>query len=927
MLKNMTLRQKMLFAFLAVGLLPFVFISIYALWESSAALTHATIEALESVGKNRDIIIESYMHEIQNNVETAVGILNILRAETHARMYKIHDHKKAMVEKYFQDKFTDVQVQAGNPNIVQALLSFEEAFNAEGKKVGGAKWKESSDKYRRWIEQYKKEKGYYDVFLINRQGDVVFTIMGESDLGKNLVGLEMRETGLAKAYQQSTSTEGIAFADFERYAPSANKPASFIAFPIRKAEDSSTIGVFAIQVNIDEINEFMKDRTGLGKTGESFLLGTDGRLRSDTAFSTSYTVDAMFSDTTGKNRIVTDISRQAHSGKSGLLEATAYTEKKCLIIFSPVKIANVTWGIFTEMALEESFCPVDATGRDYWAHLKEVLGLHDLFLFTNDGYMFYSVAKEADYQTNMLTGKYRNTNLGKLVSKVINAKQYAFADFELYAPSDNKAEAFAAQPLLDANGKVELIVGVQINTKKINEIMQERTGMGKTGEAYLVGPDKLMRSDSFLAATTHSVQASLENPTRGSMDTEQVRDALAGKHGTGIMKDYRGQSVLCSYSPVKIPGLEKEWAMIVEIDEAEAFAVISAMKWTMFLLGIFGLAVIVVSALRLANSISVPITNMVTSLASASDQISSAAQQMSSAGQQISEGASEQASTLEEVSSSLEEMTSMTRQNADNSTQAEKLALTAQKSSQNGNGEMQSLKTTMEEIFVGATEMQKIIKNIEEIAFQTNMLALNAAVEAARAGEHGRGFTVVAEEVRTLARKSAEFAKTTAALVMDTTDQIQKSNAVAQKTVESFNEILEGTTKVSELMGEIAAASQEQARGLSQITQSVTEMDKVVQENATTAEEGASISEELSAQAVNLNSMVHNLAGIIGLKTDELGKKERKELRGKKQPQAVKQAAPHAPQSKLQPKVNKSERMPVRPEEVIPLNEDEFKDF
>lgn len=160
-----------------------------------------------------------------------------------------------------------------------------------------------------------------------------------------------------------------------------------------------------------------------------------------------------------------------------------------------------------------------------------------------------------------------------------------------------------------------------------------------------------------------------------------------------------------------------------------------------------------------------------------------------------------------------------------------------------------------------------------------------------------------------------------------TTDQIQKSNAVAQKTVESFNEILEGTTKVSELMGEIAAASQEQARGLSQITQSVTEMDKVVQENATTAEEGASISEELSAQAVNLNSMVHNLAGIIGLKTDELGKKERKELRGKKQPQAVKQAAPHAPQSKLQPKVNKSERMPVRPEEVIPLNEDEFKDF
>ena len=174
----------------------------------------------------------------------------------------------------------------------------------------------------------------------------------------------------------------------------------------------------------------------------------------------------------------------------------------------------------------------------------------------------------------------------------------------------------------------------------------------------------------------------------------------------------------------------------------------------------------------------------------------------------------------------------------------------------------------MQEISKASEETSKIIKTIDEIAFQTNLLALNAAVEAARAGEAGAGFAVVADEVRNLAMRAADAAKNTAALIEGTVKKVSDGTALVKTTNDAFNEVAGSTAKVGELVGEIAAASSEQAQGIEQVNIAVTEMDKVTQQNAATAEESASASEELNAQAEEMKSFVADLAAMVGGNAD-----------------------------------------------------------
>jgi methyl-accepting chemotaxis protein len=223
----------------------------------------------------------------------------------------------------------------------------------------------------------------------------------------------------------------------------------------------------------------------------------------------------------------------------------------------------------------------------------------------------------------------------------------------------------------------------------------------------------------------------------------------------------------------------------------------------------------------------------------------------------LSQGSTEQASSIEEITASMTQVSAQTKQNAANANQANQLALAAKENAVEGNGQMQGMVKAMAEINDSSSNISKIIKVIDEIAFQTNILALNAAVEAARAGQHGKGFAVVAEEVRNLAARSANAAKETTEMIENSIRKVEAGTEIANNTASALNKIVDGVAKAAELVGDIASASNEQATGIAQINQAISQVAQVVQTNSATAEESAAASEELSSQAELLKNAVN----------------------------------------------------------------------
>ena len=302
----------------------------------------------------------------------------------------------------------------------------------------------------------------------------------------------------------------------------------------------------------------------------------------------------------------------------------------------------------------------------------------------------------------------------------------------------------------------------------------------------------------------------------------------------------------------------------LKVEEASAASIVAG---RLCILGVLGVATIFLFCFAVwffvDRGLLIKIVKVMAGIAESVDQVASATSQIASSSQELAEGASEQAASIEQTSSSLEEMSSMTKQNASNANQANKLMDKSRRVVSQANQSMADLTASMQEISRASEETSKIIKTIDEIAFQTNLLALNAAVEAARAGEAGAGFAVVADEVRNLAMRAAEAAKNTANLIEGTVKEIKQGSDVVQKTSAEFSEVQTGTVKMGELVGEISAASSEQAQGIEQISKAVNEMDKVVQRNAGNAEESASASEEMSGQAEQMRQFVAELETLV----------------------------------------------------------------
>ncbi|MBF0288941.1 MAG: methyl-accepting chemotaxis protein [SAR324 cluster bacterium] len=737
--------------------------------------------------------------------------------------------------------------------------------------------------YHPIIRDYLEKFEYYDIFLVDPEtGDIVYSVFKELDYSTSLINGPYAKTNFGEVFRKANAAnnrDAVMLSDYAQYTPSYEAPAGFIASPIFDGNDK--IGVLIFQMPIDRLNSIMAERTGLGKTGETYLVGSDFLMRSDSFLDPKFhSVSASFRDPV-KGKAETEASKSAISGNTGEDVIIDYNGKPVLSAWTSLKIGEATWGLLAEIDVAEAFSPVDHEGKEFYANYVNAYGYYDLFLINPDGYVFYTVTKEADYQTNMVKGKYSSSNLGNLTRQVLSSKQYGMVDFAPYAPSNGEPGAFIAQPVVHG-GEVELIIALQLSLEAINQIMQQREGMGKTGETYLVGPDKLMRSDSFLDPEGHSVKASFAgNVANNGVDTVAVREAFAGKTDAKVIMDYNGNPVLSAYTPVSLGSVV--WTLIAEIDEAEVLIPVESLIQSIGMVGVVIAVVVILIAIVLAISISGPLSKgvflaqavskgnlaaqidvkqrdeigilaealremvlrlreIVGEIQSSADNVSSGSQQLSSTSQQMSQGATEQAASVEETSASMEQMNSNIQQNADNAQQTEKISLKAAKDARESGEAVVKTVTAMKEI-AGK------IAIIEEIARQTNLLALNAAIEAARAGEHGKGFAVVASEVRKLAERSQTAAG-------EITKLSTSSVEVAEMAGNMLEQLVPDIQKTAELVQEISAASNEQNTGASQINQALQQLDQVIQQNAGASEEMSATAEQLFAQAQQLQDII-----------------------------------------------------------------------
>ncbi len=320
---------------------------------------------------------------------------------------------------------------------------------------------------------------------------------------------------------------------------------------------------------------------------------------------------------------------------------------------------------------------------------------------------------------------------------------------------------------------------------------------------------------------------------------------------------------------------------------------------------------------RIKTALNTAIGNLdggLSQVALTAEQVNSASSQINAGSEGLSQGAAGQAASLEEVSSSLQEMASMTKQNAANAKEARSVSESTRTSAQRGMDNMQRLSEAINKIKASADATAKIVKTIDEIAFQTNLLALNAAVEAARAGDAGKGFAVVAEEVRNLAMRSAEAAKNTANMIEDSVRNAEGGVAINKEVLSNLEEINQEVNRVTEMMAEIASASDQQSQGIDQINTSIEQMNQITQQVAASAEESASSAQEMTAQSAELANLVS------GFKLSH-SKTTRTDSR-----RAVWSQSPASAKKSLAPPrraVLAAKNVPVDPKQIIPLHENE----
>ena len=919
---DMTLRRKLMLAMAFAGLIPLLIAGVITTVSTSFALHDSAKNQLESLKAAKKSQVESYFSQVRNQVTTLSDSEMTISAmrEFSYNMYDLSiqlpqskqekiDALTSFYQNEFLNEFKKHKVANKIPSIDSLIPTKEPTLSAQfsyivnndnplgnkDKLVRGieeSSYHDTHAKYHPKFRSYLNKFGYYDIFLIEpEQGHIVYSVFKEVDFGTSVLNGSYKDSGLAKAFEAARNidvTDQARLIDFTFYTPSYGKPASFIASPI--FDGNERIGVLVFQMPIGVINDIMQTSDGLGETGETFLVGDDNLMRSQSRFIDTNTILRTSINTQATTNIANNLT--------GSDTITNHLGHGVLSAFAPLTVTDLNWGIITEIDESEAFSAISTL---IWetviiAVVSIVILLGCALTFsrslTDPLVEAITIAKSiAEGQLNNTINRKGKNEIGQLLSALGNM-QDNLNERTKATQRELGINTRIKQALDNVSGNVMVLNKthkvVYSNNALLNLLQRhvdifklpadniggfkssDVLGAMNISSAALVGFDKQQQLESVVGGLTLQFTSNPVFDVTGEQlgtvveivdrtpevktqnEIQQVVDnALLGDFSERIeIEDKEGFFKSFSGSINQLVDVSDR----VTTDALRIFSALAKGDLTETMTAQYNGQF---EQLKIdANATVEKLTTIVSKIQQSANSVNNEARHLSDGNEDLHKRTVEQSASLEETNVALIEVTATVQDNSTYASTAHVLAQKARDYAEQGGDVVQKAISAMENINHSTSNISEIISLIDNIAFQTNLLALNAAVEAARAGEQGRGFAVVAGEVRNLAGRSAAAAKDIKNLISDAQNKVSDGSTLVTDTGETLQKIINSVSKVSTVVANIDNASTSQSSSMEEINQTTKHLENITVKNSELVSLAAKSSTNLTSHAQELEQLI-----------------------------------------------------------------------
>ncbi|MBF0294803.1 MAG: response regulator [Magnetococcales bacterium] len=599
MFAKMRIGSRLMILFIVIGIVPLVVLGWHVRQIAEESLLSSTFAHLESIREIKKARIESYFIGSRRDLEVIASTIKMIRDQANDDLKEFVGVTKGDIEKYFHGMRQSMRLLRDDSGLLHALREMRASYADSGRQIDAMACREQAARLAPRLRNLVENLQVDDLFLLDRDGEILLTHGQHGEMGRNPLGGAWGETPLGTALRQVMDHPDpgfVAVADLAPWDPAQGAQVGFFVgrlstegFVVLRFDAERIDAVLArAQETIEQLHSRdARYRSGT-KTDVRVVGRTDGAptLRSDRSGGRQRSSDPL--EGALYERVLTSaVGDEIYRNEGG---------EMALAVHARLAIPGLAWGIVVSRSLEEALgLGPKQENAEFLRQFIKAYVHHDLLLIARNGTVFHSVAREDDYGSDMLAGRYRESNLGRLLRNILQTESFDFVDYEPYAPSNGKPSAFIGMPLL-RQGQVEMMLVLQLSLEWVQRVMDQREGMGASGESYLVGPDHRMRSNARNDPVNRTVAASFVGSARhNGVEGEAVREALAGRSGIGLFNNYAGRGVLEAYVPVTMGPVT--WALLVDIDEEEVQAPVRALMRAILVSG--GMLILLVTLIAL----------------------------------------------------------------------------------------------------------------------------------------------------------------------------------------------------------------------------------------------------------------------------------------------------------------------------------------